>query len=351
MDVEEAEHNSMPIPVIEMLRHDVGGGRLQSILDYELSQTKKRVSTESDQPQTRAKTMVRPSSLMTDFSENEPLAKRRHFAGSKFDFSPKPTYQGRMPPTPQAPARVKKNVGYNSRSVSTTRASTLYANVLKESSMSNRPLGSRGRLFMGSTQMNSSSSLKPQRLFFCLGQNLYVDKYADKAKKGQWLMRLSLWHTNTINKLQRSGSRYSILLDYDAIHQIKKEAEDIKIALSLCDDENFVGFALPLGGLKFLTVEPDMCHVNLRHWYKPAYSRDDPVPDLKPCREGIRMTYEQFKKFIDFLDVQMTTEFPNFKQHVFICDRLDHDAAYCPMCTEQGKLPIEREFERLLDDW
>ena len=381
--------HEIPLPVIEV--DTSNGGRLKSIFaayEYKHGKTPSLVDSSST---------LRTAATSRDKETGEPLAKRRRFSGAAFDFSrqaataekcaisggvlrelltappvtiapinvedhaedhasPMPTNGGKIPSTPQAPARKKAIPRYNSRSVRTTRASTYYANTLKEGTDTSAPTtttplsNSRGQLFMGSTQSTDQSD-KPQRLFFNLGQNLYVDKQIDKTGSGEMMLRLSLWHTNAINKLQRAGSRYSILLNLDAIYQIMREADDIKLALSLSDDQNFFGYSLMLGRLKFLTVEPDMCSVSMRHWYQPAHQYDQPAkPDLRPCREGIRMSYDQFKRFIEFLDVQVHTEFPSYASYVFCCDRDDHDPDACSMCYQEGVLPIQREFQRLLDD-
>lgn len=326
------------------------GGRMGSIAKYALKMQEERVS--------------RPRDLMIDHHHGEPLAKRRNFEGVKFNLdpsnqhalttSPKPTNGGKIPPTPRAPSRgVKQVPRYNSRSVRTTRASTFYANLIKES---NDPepstIDPRGCLFMGSSEIAKDSIRKSQRLFFNLGQNLYIDKQSDDTGRGQeGMIRLSLWHTNAINKMQRAGARYSIKLDFDALMQIKRVADDVKVALSLCDDENFFGFVCCLGNLKFLTVEPEMCVVNLRKWYVPSHTQDESRPDLRPCREGIRMSFDQFKKFIEFLEGQMNTEFPSFSTHIFCCDREIHYVEHCYFRRDLcGTLPLQREFQRLLDD-
>ena len=150
---------------------------------------------------------------------------------------------------------------------------------------------------------------------------------------------------------QTSEGRYRILLDYDAICQIKKEADDIKLALSLCDDSSFLGFCLHLGGLCFLTVEPDVCVVNLRKWYKPLESKDLPEGELKPSREGIMLSYDQFKRLIYFLDDQLMNEFPTFSEHTFICDSESHNPDTCSMCNVGGLMPMQIEFNRVAELW
>ena len=288
----------------------------------------------------------RPNTLVI----NNPLAKRRNVVLPRLAVSPKPTNEGKIPPTPRAPSRAKKASRLNSHDVKTKTAKALYADQVKENPGSDRIVTRSGRIFMGSTN-SSAESCKPQRLFFNLGGNLYLDKTADKSGQCEGALRLSLWNINSIDKLQRVGARFSIVLNFDAIMQIKQEAEDIKTALSLCDNENFMGFQLSLGSLSFLTVEADMCSVSLRKWYKPACARDDPEGELRPSREGIRLNYEQFKKFVEFLDNQLLTEFPSYSTHVFCCDKVDHLVKGCTMCNVQGLLPMQREFRRLLDDW
>ena len=208
----------------------------------------------------------------------------------------------------------------------------------------------RGKLFMGSNSSEAARS-RPHRLFYDLGQSLYLDKYFSRTVLPEGCLQLSLWKQNSIDKPQRVGARYRILLDYDSICQIKKEAEDIKLALSLCDDSSFLGFCLHLGGLCFLTVEPDVCVVNLRKWYKPMETKGDPEGELKPSREGIMLSYDQFKRLIEFLDEQLLNEFPSFSDHAFICDKETHNPDSCPMCNVDGILPMQNEFKRFVQVW
>ena len=249
------------------------------------------------------------------------------------------------PPTPR---EKKKTTRYNTRAIAMTTAEVLYEDVVKDSPEYVKGIHSRGKLFMGSAK-SSEDAVRSHRLFFNLGQNLYLDKQHDKTGTGEGSLRLSLWKNNAIDKLQRVGARFSITLNFDAIRQIKKEAEDIKMSLSLTDNEHFVGYCLTLGHQIYLTVEPDLCSVNLRKWYRPLAKQDDPEADLLPSREGIRLTYDQFKRFVEFLESQLNSEFPSFDSHVFCCDRHDHVEAICSMCNAQGLLPMQREFKRLLD--
>lgn len=296
---------------------------------------------------------ARPSSLPRVMKVKLPrpsLAQRRNFTLG-LNISPEPTLQGNLPSTAPTLAKGRKKASkYNPRAIQTTTANVLFEDEVKANPEYSQAISCRGRLFMGSND-HSNDSTRAQRLFFNLGQNLYLEKLPDKTGVGEGSLRLSLWSTNSIDKLQRVGARYSITLNFDAISQVKKEAEDIKMALSLTDNENFVGFCLSLGQMVFLTVDPDICSVNLRKWYKPSDTKNDPETDLRPSREGIRLNYEQFKRFVEFLESQLTTEFPSFDTHVFCCNRYDHVEALCDMCNVQGLLPIQREFKRLLDDW
>ena len=276
------------------------------------------------------------------------IAQRRNFA-LDLNLSPTPTNQGKTPPTPQTPSK-KKVSRYTTRAVKMTAGSVLYQNEVKANPQQANTISCRGRLFMGSND-TSQDPIKGQRLFFNLGQNLYLDKQPDKTEVGAGCLRLSLWKTNAIDKMQRVGARYSISLNFDAIHQIRKESEDIKLSLSLTDNENFMGYFLSLGHMLYVTVEPDYCCVSLRKWYKPLHCQGDPEGDLLPSREGIRLSYEQFKRFVEFLDSQLVTEFPSYDAHVFCCEKPQHSPADCTLCNPKGLLPMQKEFKRLLDVW
>ena len=255
-----------------------------------------------------------------------------------------------LPTSRATPREKKKTSRYNTRAIALTTANVLYEDDIRANPEHVREFDSRGKLFMGSAK-TSEEAVRSHRLFFNLGQNLYLDKQPDKTGTGEGSLRLSLWKNNAIDKLQRVGARFSITLNFDAIRQIKKEAEDIKMSLSLTDNEHFLGYCLTLGHQIYLTIEPDLCSVNLRKWYRPSVKKDDPEADLLPSREGIRLTYDQFKRFVEFLDSQLNSEFPSFVSHVFCCDRHDHIEAICNMCNAQGLLPMQQEFKRLLDQW
>ena len=277
----------------------------------------------------------------------ESLGKRRHF-NLDLSISPNPTIQTDIPPTPHAPSKPKRSTKYNIRPIKMTAANVLYQDEVKANPEQSKSTSCRGRLFMGSSN-SSEESVRTQRLFFNLGQNLYLDKQPDKTGNGEGSLRLSLWKTNAIDKMQRVGARFSITLNFDAIHQIRKEADDIKLSLSLTDNENFLGYCLALGQMIYLTVDPDICSVNLRKWYIPKITKDDPDGDLRPSREGIRLSYEQFKRLVEFLDAQLTTEFKSYDSHVFCCDKFDHEESQCSLCNVQELLPMQRQFKRLLD--
>ena len=89
------------------------------------------------------------------------------------------------------------------------------------------------------------------------------------------------------------------------------------MSLSLTDNEHFLGYCLSLGHQIYLTIDPDLCSVNLRKWYRPNFKKDDPEADLLPSREGIRLSYEQFKRFVEFLESQMISEFPHSRTTCF----------------------------------
>ena len=86
-------------------------------------------------------------------------------------------------------------------------------------------------------------------------------------------------------------------------------------------------------------------------WYKPLESKWDPEGELKPSREGIMLSYDQFKRLIEFLHDQLLNEFPSFSEHIFICEKETHNPDNCPMCNVKGQLPMQKEFKRFLEIW
>ena len=110
------------------------------------------------------------------------------------------------------------------------------------------------------------------------------------------------------------------------------------------DNANFFGYALPLGGMMYLTVEPNRCYVSIRKWYKPASTKECPDSDLKACRDGIMLSYDQFKKFVVFMQDELLQHFPDYATHVFSCNRDDHEGSECSMCSVKGLLPIQRAY-------
>ena len=84
------------------------------------------------------------------------------------------------------------------------------------------------------------------KLFYHLGSGLYIDRcFNNRAyyspKPEEEALRIGLWHVNSIQKHQRAGSRYSVTLDFDALHILKSSAGEIENALKLCDQECFLG--------------------------------------------------------------------------------------------------------------
>ena len=67
-----------------------------------------------------------------------------------------------------------------------------------------------------------------------------------------------------------------------------------------------------------------------------------------PLRDGIRLSYEQFKRFQTFMNNQLNKVFPSFKTHVFKCDRGDHVAENCDICVRHGYLPLEKQINRIM---
>ena len=289
-----------------------------------------------------------PRALKTKIGKvpKQSLAKRRNVSLG-LNLTPSHPYDDKIPSHSVTPVKARKTSKFTTSAVVTTAANVLYDDEAKANPEVTQGFSCRGKLFMSSAKSADSKA----RLFFNLGQNLYLDKQMDKTGVGEGSLRLSLWKTNAIDKLQRVGARYSITLNFDAIQQLRKEADDVKMCLSLTDNEEFVGYCLTLGHMTFLTVEPNMCLVNLRKWYKPLDVMHDPEGDLRPSREGVHLSYEQFKRFVEFLDTQLNTEFPTFDNHVFCCDRANHKASSCTMCNVQGLLPIQREFKRLMNEW
>ena len=280
-------------------------------------------------------------------NEKASISKRRKFS---LNLNVTPTSGPRPDPATHKVAKKYSSKVYKTRSVNTSRADVMYEDEAKADPDYTKVKSCRARLFMAAAKPMSDST-RVQRLFFNLGQNLYLDKQPDKTEVGEGSLRLSLWKSNAIDKFQRVGARFSITLNFDAIQQIKAHADDINLSLSLTDNENFIGFCLTLGQMLFLTIEPDICMVNLRKWYKPVANRNIPEAELRPSKEGVLLSYEQFKRFDEFLNTQLSTEFTTFDSHIFCCEREDHDDAKCGMCTMQGLLPIQRDFRRLLDEW
>ena len=125
-------------------------------------------------------------------------------------------------------------------------------------------------------------------------------------------------------------------------------AGEVENALKLSDQDCFLGHATHLGRNIFLTVEHDQCSVNIRHWFALKQNQGDPEAELIAGREGIKLGYDQFRKLRVFLEKHIDDYLPNFKDHVFRCNKADHVPAECPLCFVCGRLPLERKIQRLL---
>ena len=162
-------------------------------------------------------------------------------------------------------------------------------------------------------------------------------------------MRLGLWYVNNISKYQKSGSKNTVTLDFDQVHLIKESLHDIENALKICDTDTFLGYALNLTNDWYLTVDKDQCLVGIRQWYSMnGVHQCDPEADLHPGRQGLRLNYDQFRKFRTFLEKYLDEHFPAYKNHVFKCDRVDHVPSCCRICTPHGRLPLHKYVQNLL---
>ena len=191
------------------------------------------------------------------------------------------------------------------------------------------------------------------KLFYKLGLDVYLDKpnsvrfYGYSAEDKT--LRLSLWFVNNISKYQKSGSKNSVTLDFDQITLIKAALPDIENALKICDTECFLGYALNLDNDWYLTVDKDQCMISIRQWYSlNGVHRYDPDVDLHPGRQGLRLNYDQFRKFRVFLEKHLNEYYPTYKDHVFKCDRPDHVTSHCKVCTPHGRLPLHKYVQNLL---
>ena len=119
--------------------------------------------------------------IMKAKKQTPSLAKRRNVKLT-LDLSPNPTTQeDDLPPTPQAPPRGnKKSSRYSTRAIALSTANVLYEDEVKANPEHVREINCRGKLFMDSSK-SSEEAVRSQRLFFNLGQNLYLDKQPDKT--------------------------------------------------------------------------------------------------------------------------------------------------------------------------
>ena len=76
---------------------------------------------------------------------------------------------------------------------------------------------------------------------------------------------MSLWYSNSLSKLQKVNGRYGVTFDFEQLHLLKENLEEIEQALSLTDQEHFLGYVLPLGKKWYLTVESGDCTVSFKH--------------------------------------------------------------------------------------
>lgn len=222
----------------------------------------------------------------------------------------------------------------------------------------------KGTTYLCSNEWRQKSGLSTEdkkqeaghsKLFYHLGSGVYIDKphrspsyYAPNTNQEAQDIRIGLWYVNDIQKHQRAGSRYSVTLDFDALHLLKSNAAEIEKSLKICDSDSFLGHVTYLGDYWFLTVEHDQCSVNIRHWFALKQNQGDPEAELLPGREGFKLGYNQFRKLRVFLEKHLDEYLPSFKNHIFRCDRADHAPAQCPLCSVCGRLPLERNIQRLL---
>ena len=241
------------------------------------------------------------------------------------------------PLTDSAPVMTTKNIGIDASSDNsmTTQPDTddVVSNQGPLEVLTARRSGSvlsqrRGKTYLCREQWRKTSPVYEQlfgeskgatKLFHALGNNLFIDRpYQSSFTKENegGLLQVSLWYSNSLSQMQKSNGRYGVTLDFDQLHLLQENLEDIERALSLSGEERFLGFVLPLGKKWYVTVESGKCAVSFRRWLCFDSSVKDPHIELMPSRDGVRLTYEQFRKFQTFMSSQLNKVFPDFKDCV-----------------------------------
>ena len=187
------------------------------------------------------------------------------------------------------------------------------------------------------------------KLFHNLGGNIFLDKsLVSPNNEVDSRLRMSLWFTNGIMKKQKAGGRFSVTFDLDALTLLKENMEDIERALTLCDTENFLGYALHLGHRWYCTVERQECSVHFRRWWSLSQDDSDPLVELLPSRDGLKLGYDQFSKFKLFVMNQLEKVLPKINGHLFCCDRPSHQSAGCTFCNPRGLLPFQKHINQIM---
>ena len=223
-----------------------------------------------------------------------------------------------------------------------------------------RPAARTGKTYLCNEQWRETSPVYGElfgqkrgraKVFAEIGSNIFLDvpPSNNQARENvEGTLRMSLWYENALGKRQRCDSRYSVPFDFDALTLLKENLEPIEEALRLCDSDRFLGFSLNLSKLWYATVEHGDCSVSFRHWWRRTAAKTDPTTELLPSRDGLRLNYDQFKRLSTFLNDQLGAVFPHYKDHVFKCDRPDHVASSCDLCTPLGFLPLERQVNLIM---
>ena len=196
---------------------------------------------------------------------------------------------------------------------------------------------------------------KISKLFYPLGGGLHLEKGPSRSfRQGddrilQERLRMSLWYPSGSGHMEKAAGRYSVIMDYDALSILSVNLKDIDKALSLSDSVNFLGFALHIGNRWFVTVQrDDQRRVDIRRWWTLDSPNEDPLPELLPSRDGLKMNQAQFRRFKLFLQSKLAKVFPTFAKHVFVCDQPEHVSAVCTYCRPPGILPMQRKIHSFM---
>ena len=199
----------------------------------------------------------------------------------------------------------------------------------------------QGTLYMADEE--SSGETKP-RLFFPLGENVFIDKPSPNGNT----FRIALWKNSESSGWQLvNNRRYKVLLNLGQLSLLRANLAPIEEALNGWKRKTFRGFRLHLGKNLYATVEMyEECRLSFRKWYCPKEEKGLAIPCLEPSNVGVYCEQDQFEELKVFLLDPLCDEIKSLNNFKHPCSKRGHDKDVCEICNPRTRLQMDKHYRQ-----